>query len=169
MKIKLVLKEFSVRVKHEAWYITIVSAAFCVLFLYEMLTGIISPQSGLAIGGFIFFACGLLIGIWQLLQKKTKRVVTLNGWKYKLFLRGNKFRFIVFAGISRMAASSLGLVVFWFYFYPGEKSNEAILGFVGCGLIAYIIFVMITGYWEYKKFSSLENVDDKTYVFPKDK
>ncbi|MDR3093350.1 MAG: hypothetical protein LBU62_01745, partial [Bacteroidales bacterium] len=84
MKLKLVFKEFSFKfVRQEAWFITLVSVAFCILLLRGILSGNILPQSGFAIGGFIFFGACLLVGIWQLLQKKSKRVaVNLNGWKY---------------------------------------------------------------------------------------
>jgi hypothetical protein len=164
---KLKLRQVRYNPKSEALFLIFGSATFCGILLYMILTGVKSPVNAPVIIGFIFFGTCLLIGIWQLLKKKTVDVVNLNGWQYRLFKKGKKFRFILISGFYKL--HFLPVVLFFIWFIRPEVSVNGILWYIACGLIILVILIPLFGYLEYKKFSSMANIDDEAFIFPKDK
>jgi hypothetical protein len=123
-----------------------------------ILTGIKSPANTMIIVGFVFFGSGLLTGIWLFLKKKTSDVINVNGWQYKLFRKGNRFRFILISGLYKLHIVAITLLVIWFTVIQpdGDTSFNEILWYIAGSLIILIVLTPFLGYFEYKKFSSID-------------
>jgi hypothetical protein len=161
------LKQVRYNSKSEALFLIIGSVAFCGFWLYMILNG--ANSSVIAIIGIVFFGSNLSIGIRQLLKKKTADVVNVNGWQYKLFKKGKKFRFILISGLYKSSFVFIVLCVVWVIQHEKVVSVNEILGYIAGVLIVSVILIPLSGYLEYKKFCSMENTDDKMFIFPKDK
>ncbi|MDR2131342.1 MAG: hypothetical protein LBP56_09315 [Odoribacteraceae bacterium] len=163
---KLKLKQVRYNSASEALFLIIGGTTFCGFLLYLLLTGAKSPINATIIISFIFFGSCLLIGIWQLLKKKTTDTINVNGWQYKLFKKSNKLPFILISGLYKVYVIPVVLLVVWFI---QDIPISGILWYIACGLILLVVLVPLLGYLEYKKFRSMENVGDKMLIFPKDK
>ena len=140
----------------------VVGVVFCGLFLYEVLTQSAQMGNFFIISGFIFFACVLLVGIWQLTKKKSISAVNIDSRKYKLYLKGNKLLFIIYSG--SMKTLLIVVILFISYFtkaipFKGDMNLTEILFLI----VFFILFVLMTGYFEYRKYQSFEDSDGFKY------
>jgi hypothetical protein len=133
----------------EALLLVIIGGAFCVFFLYETLT---KTNDYSIIISFLLFGGILSFGLWRLItvKKGVKGVVNINSKEYRIFEKGNKFKFILYAGFKKFL--TVAITVFLLYFFGALKMNDGLdlWEFLFIILIA-IIFILALGFIEYDK------------------
>lgn len=140
--------------KFEIWCIIIISGIFCGVFIYGILSNILDKSTWTTVGGFVFFASCLLIGIWMLVSKqKSFRYIYRKGWKYNLYKRGNKCIFILITGIIKSTEITCILTILHYLnlFLPNIKLNN--VNVILSIIVTFFIVTLISGYVEYKKIT----------------
>ena len=143
------LKRSAYKSLSEALLLVIAGSAF---FLYEILTGAVSKDDYSIIISFLLFGGILLFGIWRLLTVKNevKGVVNINSKEYRIFKKGYKFKFILYAGFKKFL--TMTIILFSFYFFGALKLNDGLnlWEFLFTVLVA-IIYILVAGFIEYDK------------------
>jgi hypothetical protein len=139
----------------EGLLLTIGGGIVCVLILFGILTNTLDRSNAFIIAGFSLFAGIMLLGIWKLVNKKSSEYVDVNGWKYNLFRKVTKNQFILISGgIKALGYIIIMLLLFLFNLIPWTGSITA--PFVLLIIAIAFILTMISGYFEYKKYSSID-------------
>ncbi len=149
------LKKVSYNKRPEALLLIVGGAIFCGLVLYGILTQSVSQTNGFIVTSFIFFASILIMGIWLFLKKNATGAINLNGWKYKLFTKGGKYKFILATGMVKSLFCAA--IVFVLYLINALSLSNFGLTFKEILLLIFlfILAVFVLGLLEYKKYISM--------------
>ncbi|GHT52705.1 hypothetical protein AGMMS49982_13630 [Bacteroidia bacterium] len=150
-------KELRYNKRPEAWGVIIVSSIICGIILYGILSNTIDKHSGFAIAGFVFFAIGLIVGLWMLISKKgAPQYVYEKGWKYQLYKKGNKYLFISIVGaVEASKVVCILLLLHWFKLFLPEKQSFNKQE-IAVSIVMFLFIALIAGYREYKKYLSIQ-------------
>lgn len=145
----------------ESIMLMVAGGAFCAYILYGILTGTSSVNKD--IWGFVIFAATFFLGLWRIITKKSdgfvKNRVSINRRIYKLFLKSNKWKFVIVSGLYSVVP--IGIILFFSVVWSlYQLELEAYLIFIGI-ISGHIIY---TGYKNYIKYSSL-NMDSEVVQY----
>ncbi|MDR0619673.1 MAG: hypothetical protein LBG17_07240 [Bacteroidales bacterium] len=147
------LKRSAYKSLSEALFLVIAGSAFCAFFLYEILTGAVSKDDYSIITSFLLFGGILLFGIWRLLtiKKNIKSVININSKEYRIFKKGDKFKFILYAGFKKFLTTTIILLSFYFFGVLKLPDESNLLEFLLVFLLVAIIYILVAGFIEYDK------------------
>jgi hypothetical protein len=140
----------------EGLLLTIGGGTACGLMLYGTLTNKFDNSSLSIIIGFSLFAGILLLGIWKLIKKKSSEYIDINGWKYKLFQKVNKYPFILITGGINMSGYIILMFCFFFFNVFSWTADDFSIQSILLIIVTLIILAVINGYIQYKKYSSID-------------
>jgi cadmium resistance protein CadD (predicted permease) len=152
---KLNLKKIRYDSRFEGLLLILGGGIFCCVLLYGVLTRTLDKNAWFVIGGFALFASALLLGLWKLIKGKSTDIVNLNGWKYKLFKKTTKSKFILIVGaINALCTTVICLLaLFVFRFLPLNSNDIFVLLIV---FFCCVIFIsLISGYITYQKYTGI--------------
>jgi hypothetical protein len=153
--------------KYSSRYETVLAIIFGVtlgcFILYGALSQTLHENSDFIIGGFLVSAMCLLFGIWKLLNKKSIEYVNIDGWKYKLFQKTNKWPFIFISGTIYVLEISFFLFLLYFFnFLSAESLKSLNIKEISLIIVFFFFMILVFGYRIYKKYNSIDMESDFT-------
>jgi predicted MFS family arabinose efflux permease len=138
----------------EGLLLTIGGGIMCGSMLYSALTKKLDNST--IIIGFSLFAGILLLGIWKLIKKKSSEYIDINGWKYKLYKKANKYQFMLITGGINTLGYIILLFCFFFFNIFSWTADDFTIRFILLITTTVIILIVVSGYIQYKKYSSID-------------
>jgi hypothetical protein len=129
----------------------IVGTIFCGTILYAIIVNGLDKNDLILMGGFVFFAIIFLVGLWKLIRKDSIEYINMNGWKFKLFKKVNKYCFILITGGVR-AIEFLLIYLLLILFKWIQWTSEYAIQTIVIIIVLFILVMMIEGWIIYKKY-----------------